>query len=214
MRMVEGLRYCVARAVVIWVTFSKENGLHQRIHVIASIPFQCDLSQLRTKMNKPERALFASGCFWGTEYYFRKQPGVLQTAVGFTGGHVKNPAYREVCAGTTGHAEVVEVLYDPKKVDFETLGRLFFETHDPTQVNRQGPDVGTQYRSEIFYLNEAQKETAERLIRLLVDGGLNVATQLSAASAFYKAEEYHQDYYAKNGSSPYCHIYTKRFQDR
>ena len=164
-------------------------------------------------MNKTEKALFASGCFWGTEYHLSKQHGVLETAVGFTGGHIKNPAYREVCNGTTGHAEAVEVIYDPARVDYETLARLFFETHDPTQVNRQGPDVGTQYRSEIFYYDDSQKEIANRLISVLRAQGLSVATRVSPASTFYLADEYHQDYYEKNRTSPYCHIYTKRFED-
>lgn len=158
-----------------------------------------------------ERAIFASGCFWGTEFYFHKAPGVISTTVGYIGGHVSNPTYREVCTGTTGHAEATEVFYDPSKTDFETLARLFFETHDPTQVNRQGPDIGTQYRSEVFYLNQEQKQITEKLITALEEKGLKIATKISAATEFYTAENYHQDYYKNNGSTPYCHFYTKRF---
>ncbi|UCH98749.1 MAG: bifunctional methionine sulfoxide reductase B/A protein [Candidatus Aminicenantes bacterium] len=158
-----------------------------------------------------QQAIFASGCFWGTEYYFRKAKGVLQTTVGYTGGHTKNPTYREVCSGTTGHAEAVEVIFDPAKISYEELVKLFFETHDPTQVNRQGPDIGEQYRSEIFYLDEQQKETAQKLIDILKTKGYNVATGLTKASDFWKAEDYHQDYYMKKKGTPYCHIYTKRF---
>jgi peptide methionine sulfoxide reductase msrA/msrB len=160
-----------------------------------------------------QRAIFASGCFWGTEYHLKKQAGVLSTSVGFTGGHIKNPAYREVCMGTTGHAEAVEVIFDPSIVSFESLARLFFETHDPTQLNRQGPDVGTQYRSEIFVLNKDQRTVSAQLIKLLEDAGLPVQTQITSAGPFYRAEEYHHDYYNKSGGSPYCHIYTKRFTD-
>lgn len=158
-----------------------------------------------------QRAIFASGCFWGTEYHFQKQAGVLATSVGFTGGHIKNPAYREVCRGTTGHAEAVEVVFDPDLVSYETLAKLFFETHDPTQLNRQGPDVGTQYRSEIFVLDEEQQAIALQLIDQLVNDGLEVQTRISQAGPFYRAEEYHHDYYNKTGGSPYCHVYTKRF---
>lgn len=160
---------------------------------------------------KTERAIFASGCFWGVEYHFKKKKGVLLTTVGYTGGHKKNPSYKEVCYTDTGHAEAIEVVYDPSKVTYEELAKLFFETHDPTQVNRQGPDVGAQYRSEIFYLNEKQKETAEKLIKILEGKGLKVATKLTKASTFWPAEDYHQDYYEKKNGSPYCHLYTKRF---
>ncbi|MBN3034282.1 MAG: bifunctional methionine sulfoxide reductase B/A protein [Bacteroidales bacterium] len=160
---------------------------------------------------RTERSIFASGCFWGTEYHLQKVPGVISTTVGFTGGSVKNPSYREVCTGLTGHAEAVEVIFDPSSVTYEELARLFFETHDPTQVNRQGPDIGEQYRSEIFYTSETQKEVAERLIGILKDNGCKVATRVTPASEFYPAEEYHQDYYLNKGGSPYCHIYTKRF---
>lgn len=158
-----------------------------------------------------EKAIFASGCFWGVEYQLQKVDGVISTRVGYTGGFLPNPSYKQVCTGTTGHAEAVEVVFNPEKVSYETLARVFFETHDPTQVNGQGPDIGTQYRSEIFYLSKDQKSTAEKLIKLLEDKGLDVATALTPATDFYPGEEYHQDYYIKSGGTPYCHAYTKRF---
>nr|NQU92816.1 bifunctional methionine sulfoxide reductase B/A protein [Bacteroidota bacterium] len=155
---------------------------------------------------KPGRALFASGCFWGTEYYFNKAKGVLSTTVGYTGGQVKNPTYEQVCTGKTGHAETVEVIFDPQQTDYETLARLFFETHDFTQVGGQGPDIGNQYRSVIFYTDDQQKEIAEKLVKILEDKGYKVATKLEKDSEFYNAEKYHQDYYQKTGGTPYCHI--------
>lgn len=158
-----------------------------------------------------ETAIFASGCFWGTEYHLQKVEGVIATTVGYIGGGVDSPTYKQVCSGRTGHAEAVEVLFDPKLVDYETLAKLFFETHDPTQVNRQGPDVGEQYRSEIFFLGEKQKQVAEKLIGQLEANGLDVATRVTPASVFWPAEDYHQDYYNNTGKSPYCHVYTKRF---
>ena len=160
---------------------------------------------------KGARAIFAGGCFWGVEHFFAKAPGVIETTVGYTGGHVKNPTYEQVCSKRTGHAEAIEVVYDPEKTDFETLARLFFETHDPTQVDRQGPDVGEQYRSAVFYLDDEQKAVTEKLIRQLEAEGLDVATEVVKASTFYPAETYHQDYYAKTGKAPYCHRYVKRF---
>lgn len=164
-----------------------------------------------SEMSTNETAIFASGCFWGTQYHFERLDGVASTRVGYTGGTVDNPTYRQVCTGTTGHAEALEVVFDPSRVSFEELARLFFETHDPTQVNRQGPDVGEQYRSEVFYVNDEQKEITERLIGLLQDRGYDVATRVTPAARFWPAEDYHQHYYQKNGQSPYCHIYTKRF---
>jgi peptide methionine sulfoxide reductase msrA/msrB len=161
--------------------------------------------------DKTETAIFASGCFWGTEFHFKKKRGVLLTTVGYIGGHKRKPTYREVCSGTTGHAEAVEVVFNPDKVSFEELAKLYFETHDPTQVNRQGPDIGAQYRSEIFYLNDKQKEVSQKLIDILKAKGLKVATRLTKASKFWDGEEYHQDYYQKKRGTPYCHIYTKRF---
>ena len=163
------------------------------------------------KEQKTARAIFASGCFWGTEYYLKKVKGVKSTTVGYIGGHVKNPTYEQVCVGTTGHAEAVEEIFDPSKTSYEELARLFFETHDFTQVNRQGPDIGEQYRSVIFYTDEEQKQIAEKLIKQLEDKGYKVATQLEAATEFYSAEKYHQDYYYKTGGTPYCHIKREVF---
>jgi peptide methionine sulfoxide reductase msrA/msrB len=160
---------------------------------------------------KTQKAYFAGGCFWGVEYYFRKAKGVLSTQVGYMGGHVKNPTYEEVCTGKTGHAETMEVEYDPSQTDYETLARLFFEIHDPTQVNRQGPDIGYQYRSAIFYIDDSQKNIAEKLIKILKEKGHKVATEVTKVDTFWKAENYHQSYYQKNGHEPYCHVYTKRF---
>ncbi|MEZ5149425.1 MAG: bifunctional methionine sulfoxide reductase B/A protein [Bacteroidales bacterium] len=167
--------------------------------------------QDKKKNMDTQKAIFAGGCFWGVEYYMEKQPGVISVVSGYTGGKTKNPSYEEVCSGTTGHIEAVQIEFDPSKTSYEELAKLFFEIHDPTQVNRQGPDVGEQYRSEIFYVDEQQKKIAEKLIGQLEDNGYQVATKLSKAGEFYKAEDYHQDYYERKGSLPYCHGYTKRF---
>ncbi len=158
-----------------------------------------------------ERAIFAGGCFWGLEYYLQRVKGVISTTVGYIGGHKDSPNYKEVCSSDTGHAEAVDVVYDPEVISYEELVKLFFETHDPTEVNRQGPDIGEQYRSEIFYLNDEQKITAEKLIKILEDRGYKVATKVTKATTFWKAEKYHQAYYNKTGGKPYCHMYTKRF---
>ncbi|MEW6411278.1 MAG: bifunctional methionine sulfoxide reductase B/A protein [Candidatus Zixiibacteriota bacterium] len=158
-----------------------------------------------------EKAYFAGGCFWGVEHLLEDPDGVISVRSGYMGGHTSNPTYEQVCTGTTGHAETVEVEYDPAKVDYATLARLFFEIHDPTQKNRQGPDVGTQYRSAVFYVDDAQKKTADSLVTILRGKGYDVATEVIRADKFWAAEDYHQDYYDKTGKQPYCHIYTKRF---
>jgi peptide methionine sulfoxide reductase msrA/msrB len=156
-------------------------------------------------------AIFAGGCFWGVEYFLQKTPGVITVTSGYTGGHVKNPSYKEVCTGTTGHAEAVKIVYDPAKTSYEKLLKLFLEIHDPTQAGGQGPDIGDQYRSEIFYLNNDQKLIAEKYLRILNDRGYKTTTQLTKASEFYNAEDYHQDYYFHKGTLPYCHGYVQRF---
>jgi peptide methionine sulfoxide reductase msrA/msrB len=158
-----------------------------------------------------DTAVFASGCFWGSEYVFSRAPGVIAHRVGYAGGHTEHPTYHDVCSGQTGHAEAVEVVFDPHRTTYEALARLFFETHDPTQVNRQGPDVGEQYRSVIFYKNDAQHQAAQRLIGELGKKGIKAATRLEPAGKFWPAEEYHQKYYRKNGGEPYCHIPRKVF---
>jgi len=163
------------------------------------------------KEMKTDTAFFAGGCFWGVQYYLNDFKGVISTTVGYTGGHTDNPTYKEVCSGKTGHAEAIEVVFDPSKTNYEALAKYFFEIHDPTEVNRQGPDIGVQYRSAIFYKNDEQKATSEKLIKILKDKGYNVTTELVAATKFWKAEDYHQDYYEKTGGSPYCHRYIKRF---
>lgn len=157
-----------------------------------------------------EKAYFASGCFWGTEYHFMKQEGV-ETTVGYMGGYTFSPTYKEVCTGTTGHVETLEAIYDPEKVSYENLLKLYFETHDFTQVDGQGPDIGSQYISVIFYTNDSQKEWAEKYIKILTDKGFSVATQLRPAPEFWAAEDYHQEYYHKKNGTPYCHPYKKIF---
>ncbi|NLJ82686.1 MAG: peptide-methionine (S)-S-oxide reductase MsrA [Bacteroidales bacterium] len=160
---------------------------------------------------KENIAIFAGGCFWGVEHLMQRQKGVISVESGYTGGSTENPTYEQVCSQIGGHAEAVRIVFDDKLTDYKTLAKLFFEIHDPTQLNRQGPDVGLQYRSEIFYLTEEQKEIAERLIATLKNKGFDVKTKLTPASTFYVAEEYHQKYYKNKGTLPYCHVYTKRF---
>jgi len=156
-------------------------------------------------------AYFAGGCFWGMEQLLQEVDGVTDVRSGYMGGHTEKPTYNEVSSGRTGHAETVEVVYNPTRVTFEELARLFFEIHDPTQVDRQGPDRGSQYRSAIFYADDDQKLAAEKLIGILKEKGYDVATEVSEAGPFWEAEDYHQDYYEKTGGRPYCHTRQKRF---
>ncbi|MEG2172060.1 MAG: peptide-methionine (S)-S-oxide reductase MsrA, partial [Desulfovibrionaceae bacterium] len=157
------------------------------------------------------RAIFAGGCFWGVEDAFQKVEGVSKVVSGYTGGTVPNPSYEQVCSGRTGHAEAVEVHFDSAKVGYETLARLFFEIHDPTQQNRQGPDVGTQYRSAVFYTDSAQHAVLESLIQQLQAKGWDVVTQLAPATTFYPAEDYHQNFTARTGRGG-CHRKVPRFE--
>lgn len=159
-------------------------------------------------------AYFAGGCFWGVEYHMEMAPGVLSAESGYMGGEAVDPTYEQVCSGTTGHLEAVKVVYDPKKTSYEALARLFFEIHDPTQADGQGPDIGEQYMSAVFYRSQDEKADAERLIDALRVKGYNVVTQVREAGRFWRAEEYHQDYYKKAGSVPYCHMRVDRFGEK
>lgn len=155
-----------------------------------------------------EKATFAAGCFWGVEATFRQLKGVLSTQVGYTGGDIASPTYKQVCADTTGHAEAVEVTFDPTLISYDDLLKVFWENHDPTQVNRQGPDFGTQYRTAIFYHTPEQKQLAERSKRALDEShrfSKPIATHIAPATEFWRAEEYHQQYLEKRGLST-CHI--------
>ena len=158
-----------------------------------------------------KKAYFAGGCFWGIEFYFDKLEGVISAISGYMGGHIENPNYQVVCSGFSGHLEVVEITYDENVVSFESLAKLFFEIHDFTQTNGQGPDIGSQYLSAIFYVDEEQKAISEKLVLELQHKGFKVATSLHEFVTFYEAEEYHQDYYERHKKVPYCHRYKKIF---
>jgi methionine-S-sulfoxide reductase len=157
---------------------------------------------------KTEVAIFAAGCFWGVQDYFDQVPGVIETEVGYTGGHIDNPTYEMVCAHGTGHAEAVKIVFDPKKATYQTLLRQFFHLHDPTQLNRQGPDVGDNYRSAIFYKDDAQKTAAAGIIKELDESGdykKPIATTLEPAAKWWPAEQYHQKFTQKTGVGA-CHV--------
>ena len=166
-----------------------------------------------TSYNKPvaenmkiEKIVFAGGCFWCTEAVFRELQGVVSVMPGYAGGNTKDPTYEEVCSGTTGHAEVIEIGYDSSVISLHDLLTVFFATHNPTTLNRQGNDVGTQYRSAIFYNTEKQREEAELFIKDLDMEGEKVVTELKPLGDFYPAEDYHREYYRKNSDAPYCQI--------
>lgn len=162
-------------------------------------------------MQNSQEIILAAGCFWGVEYYLKKLPGVLKTEVGYTSGTKSYPTYQEVCHKNTGHLEALRVIFDPEKLDLTQLLKYFFEIHDPTQKNGQGPDLGPQYLSAIFYFDPAQKLMAEKVIKILEDKNIVISTKLYPATIFWPAESNHQDYYFKNNKSPYCHRYTQRF---
>ena len=156
-----------------------------------------------------ELATFGAGCFWCVEAIFQRVDGVEKVVSGYSGGDVKNPSYKEVCNGTTGHAEVVQLKFDPDVISYGDILQAFFATHDPTTLNRQGADVGTQYRSAIFYHSAAQKETAETIIAQLNEAGIwpnPIVTEVVPLEKFYVAEDYHQDYYKYNSQQPYCQV--------
>ncbi|MFA6930275.1 MAG: bifunctional methionine sulfoxide reductase B/A protein [Lentisphaeria bacterium] len=158
-----------------------------------------------------KQAVFAGGCFWGVEVLLQSQTGVLAAISGYSGGTLDNPSYRQVCTGQTGHMEAVSVIYDSQQTDFEKLCRYFLEIHDPTQQDRQGPDLGKQYASAIFYLDSEQQQSAYRLVEILRKKGYDMQTRILPFQRFWQAEKEHQDYYQKNGKQPYCHRWQKKF---
>ena len=165
-----------------------------------------------------DTAYFANGCFWCTEAIFEQLNGVKSAVSGYTGGQTKNPTYKQVCTGETGHAECLEIIYDPRQVSFDELLEVFWETHDPTTLNRQGNDVGTQYRSGIFYVNEEQKQKAEKYKAELNKSGAfdnPIVTEITPFSTFYPAENYHQEYFENNeNNNPYCKIVIRPKVDK
>lgn len=165
-----------------------------------------------TTINAGEEIIVGGGCFWGVEYYLKKIAGVVFTQVGYSGGNKLNPTYQDVCTHPTQHLEVVRVIYDPAITNLETVLRYFFEIHDPTQANGQGPDIGNQYLSAIFCYNDKQKEIVKKLITQLKYQAYSIATQIKDMAIFWPAEDYHQDYYKRKQSLPYCHSYVKWFK--
>lgn len=190
-----GLRYCINSASLKFIPVEKmiEEGYLEYMYLFegTSLPF--------------EQIILGGGCFWGVEAYFKKVKGVIDTAVGYSGGTTKNPDYKTVCSGTTGHAETVLVTFDPGVITLEKILKHFYAIHNPSTPNRQGPDIGTQYRSAIFYVSDRQKRTIDDIVSQLKAGGITVTTEVTKAKNFYKAEEYHQDYLTKNPGG-YCHI--------
>lgn len=180
-----------------------------KVIVFLSIIFGAILPIQKLEAQKMEVATFGNGCFWCTEAVFKELKGVSDVTSGYSGGATLDPTYKEVCTGTTGHAEVLQITFDPALITFDELLEVFWKTHDPTTLNRQGNDVGTQYRSVVFYHNEAQKALAEKYKKELdVSGAFAdpIVTEITAFSKFYPAEDYHQDYYELNGSQPYCNF--------
>jgi len=178
-------------------------------HCVNSVSLQFDRKKVVT--SNLQKAYFAGGCFWGVEYYLEQIKGVKEVTSGFMGGKMKNPSYKDVIYKNTGHLETVEVVYDPAKVSYTTLAKTFFEIHDPTQTNGQGPDIGSQYLSAVFVNNKEERKIINKLIKILESKGLKVATKILKKTPFYTAEEYHQDHYERKGGTPYCHTRVKRF---
>ena len=175
------------------------------------------MNEEKVNMTGMETITFGAGCFWCVEAVFQQIEGVVKVESGYSNGQAKNPTYKEVCTGNTGHAEVVQVTFDPKKVSFDTILEIFWKTHDPTTLNRQGGDAGTQYRSGVYYSNEAQKVAAESWLKKLNDEHVfpnPIVTEIAALSNYSKAEDYHQDYYDLNGHNPYCQVVIKPKMDK
>lgn len=197
-----GLRYCINSASLRFVPLEKlvEEGYIDYLPMFKNIKKEF------------KQIILGGGCFWGIQAYFKKVKGVIHTVVGYSGGWGKNPTYEEVCSGETGHAEVVLVTFDEKIINLEKILRHFFKVHDPTQKNRQGNDIGTQYRSAIYYLDDEDLEIINKIVEELKKQGIKVLTEVTKAKNFYKAEEYHQDYLEKNPGG-YCHVNLQKIWD-
>lgn len=175
--------------------------------VLCALAVAMSVAYAEKKETRMEKAVFAAGCFWGVESIFQQIDGVIETTVGYTGGKTEDPTYKEVCGTETGHAEAIEIIYDPSKVSYETLLDIFWRAHDPTTLNRQGPDMGTQYRSAIFYYTPEQKAAAEKVkAAAQKKWDKPIVTEITAGGVFYSAEEYHQDYFSKKGITKSCHF--------
>ena len=201
-----GLRYCINSAAL---RFIPAEDLEKAGYGQYATLFATGTKISSPVVKKADTAIFAAGCFWGSEYAFKQVKGVLSTTVGYTAGATTNPTYAQVCTNKTGHAEAVEVVFDPTVVSFDRLLDYFWRMHDPTTMDRQGPDVGRQYRSAIFYRNEAQKEAALKSMEKASRSGMfhsKIVTEISPAKAFYRAEEYHQDYYNKHPDRKVCAV--------
>jgi peptide methionine sulfoxide reductase msrA/msrB len=206
----EGLRYCINSAALRFVPVAdlEKEGYGAYLALFPAFAAKPGSAAAKSGAPRTEVAVFAAGCFWGTEEYFRRLSGVTSTVVGYSGGTTVNPTYAEVCTGKTGHAESLRIEFDPAKISYQDLLKHFFRMHDPTQKNRQGNDVGTQYRSVVFYQDESQKAEAEAYIATLKKSGKYgkpIATEVVKSMPFYSAEEYHQDYLQKNPGG-YCHV--------
>ncbi len=188
------------------------------IYIFGLILLVSNTACSQNKRDNMETAVLAAGCFWCVEAVFQQLKGVDHVESGYTGGHVRNPTYEQVCEGTTGHAEVIKIWYDPNIISYKDLLEVFFKTHDPTTLNRQGADIGTQYRSAIFYKNAAEKELSEEIIKELNDSGAyptKIVTSLEPLTDYYVAEDYHQNYYrTKGNSNPYCQMVVKPKLDK
>lgn len=181
--------------------------MKKRVVVSLMMAMATSLVIAEKKESGMEKAVFAAGCFWGVESIYQQIDGVVDTTVGYIGGHSEDPTYREVCSKKTGHAEAVEIIYDPSKVSYEVLLDIFWRAHDPTTLNRQGPDVGSQYRSAVFYYTPEQKAAAEKVkTEAQKKWKKPIVTEITAGGVFYPAEEYHQDYLAKKGIEKSCHF--------
>ncbi len=197
-----GLRYCINSAALRFIPVEKmiEGGYLDYMYLFdgMQLPF--------------EQIILGGGCFWGVEAYFKKVKGVIDTAVGYSGGTTQNPDYKTVCTGTTGHAETVLVTFDPNVTTLDKILKHFYAIHNPSTPNRQGPDIGTQYRSALFYISDKQKHTIDEIISQLKAKGITLTTEVTKAKNFYKAEEYHQDYLTKNPCG-YCHINLNKIHE-